>query len=153
MRVSRGRFLALVWSIAIGLSSLLFVGPAAAQRGGGRGGGSKRGGGKRGRGRGKAVQQNPGKPAAERFLRVSRVLALEKGQLENAKAAFDSMGVKKAKILEEQQLGAQSSLTARQEIIKLGGEFEERFIALLNEDQLIELEKLKNDGTLSDQWW
>ncbi len=148
MQVSGRRFWNLLPAIAMGLSLLLLADSALAQRGGGG-----RGGGKRGGGRGQAVQQKQGKPAEVRFLRVCRALTLEEDQLENAKTAFDSMGIKKAKILEEQQLGAISSLAARQEIRKLGEKFEEKFIAMLNEEQLKKLEKLKQDGTLNEQWW
>lgn len=149
MRATRRRFLNMFPAIALGLSLLLLVGSVFAQRGGGgRGGGGKRGGG-----RGEAVQQKQGKPAEVRFLRVCRALLLEEDQLEEAKTAFDSMGVETSKVLEEQQLGAISSLAAKQSLRKLGKKFEEKFIAVLAEEQRDKLEKLKQDGTLSDQWW
>ncbi|MBW7995664.1 MAG: hypothetical protein FVQ81_03630 [Candidatus Glassbacteria bacterium] len=63
------------------------------------------------------------------------------------------MEVKRQLVIEKQQIGAVSSLAARQELSRLGSEFEEQFIALLDEDQRKKLEKLKDEGTLSDEWW
>ncbi len=150
MRFMKIQCVSLVPAIVPGLLLLLLVGPAEAQRGGGKGG---PGGGRRAGGRGQAVQLKPGKPAAERFLRVCRVLSLEKGQLESARVVYDSMEAKKSRVLEERQLGAISSLAAKQALKKLGRRFEEKFIALLDEEQRKQLEKLKQDGTLGDKWW
>ncbi len=150
MRFMKIQCVSPVSAIVLGLSLLLLVGPAEAQRGGGKGG---PGGGRRGGGLGQVVQQRPGKPAAERFLRVCRVLSLEEGQLESAKAAYDSMQVEKNRVIEDQRLGAISSLAAKQALKKLGRRFEGKFIALLNEKQRQKLEKLKGNGTLDDQWW
>lgn len=132
------------------MSLLCLVVAAEAQRGGGgRGGGGRRSGGRGGQ----SVQQKPGTPAEARFIRVCRALSLSKDQLKKTKARFDSMEVKRQLVIEKQQIGAVSSLAARQELSRLGSEFEEQFIALLDEDQRKKLEKLKDEGTLSDEWW
>ena len=150
MRFVKMQCVSLLPAILLGLSLLALVSPAEARRGGGKGG---RGDGRRGGGREQAVQQRPGKPAESRFIRVCRALSLEESQLENAKAAYDSMQVAKNRVIGDQQLGAISSLAAKQEIRRLGRRFEKKFTALLNEKQRQKLEKLKENGTLDDQWW
>ena len=101
----------------------------------------------------RTIQQRPGKPADDRFFRLCRVLSLAEDQLKSARVVYDSLELKKSRVIAEQQLGAISSLAAKQELKKLGRLFEENFIALLNEEQRKQLWKLKQDGTLGDQWW
>lgn len=133
------------------LSLMCFCGTAMAQRGSG-----ERGPGARGRPGAPArqpVQQKPGKPAEDRFLRVCRVLSLSEEQMERAKAVYDSMGVRKSAIIEEQQSGAVDSLEARRKLSEVSTEFEADYISLLDEEQRKRLDKLKADGILENEWW
>ena len=135
------------------LAVVFLTAAAAAQH---RGGDGDRGGVRArpgGGGRGQPVHQKPGKPPEERFLRVCKVLALEKEQMKKAITLYQGMKADREKVFSEEESGNLTESDAKAELYQITGRFESGFFELLNDEQRKYMEKLKADGTLGDEWW
>ena len=152
--VKRLHFNSLVNSIVV-FGLLFLVAAAQAQQGGRERGGGGEGGGRRrgGGGRERPVQQKPGKPPEDRFLRVCKVLELSKEQLGKAVERFGKLQGDRKKIIDNLQDGGLESQAAKSKLKELDEQFETDFRDLLDAEQGKKMEELKKDGTLGDEWW
>jgi hypothetical protein len=138
------------------LAAVVFVYLAAAAAAQQRGGDRDRGGVRArsgGGGRGRPVQQKPGKPPEDRFLRVCKVLALEEDQMGKAVKLYQGMIADREKAIGEEQSGELTESDARAEMQKISEHFESEYKGILHDEQRKHLEKLKAEGTLGDEWW